>query len=80
MKSRYTLKDLRKIKRLTIDELSEQTGIDTTILKAIELDSGQAEFNDLAKLSRFYGIGLDYIFIGKQSDFGYQLKQEVVNG
>ena len=69
MNSRYTFKDLRKISGLTIERLSEQTDISIGMLKLIERDSGQANYSDIATLSRLYNISADYIHIGKQSDF-----------
>ena len=68
MNSRYTLKDLRKNSGLTIERLSEQTKISVDTLILIESDSGQAEWCDIATLSKLYRISPDYIYIGKQSE------------
>lgn len=79
MNSRYTLKDLRESKGLTFEQLSEQTSISVDTLKLIEQDSGQAEWCDIATLSKLYKISPDYIYIGKQSDFNDKCIAELLD-
>lgn len=76
--SRYTLKDLRKINHLSIEKLSEKTGIDVKTLATIETDSSNISFEVLKKLSRFYCIAANYIFLGRSSEFDTQLIDETM--
>lgn len=76
--SRYTLKDLRKINHLSIENLSEKTGVDVKTLAKVETDSSGISFEVLKKLSCFYCIAANYIFLGKQSDFEAQLIDEMM--
>lgn len=79
MITRYTFKDLRIINHLTIDELSQKTGIKPDDLILIELDSREAEWCDIVTLSRFYKISANYIYIGKQSDFSDKCITELLD-
>lgn len=79
MITRYTFKDLRIIGHFTIDELSQKTGINPDDLVLIELDSREAEWCDIATLSRFYKISANYIYIGKQSVFSDEYITELLD-
>ncbi|WP_242359687.1 helix-turn-helix domain-containing protein [Lactococcus petauri] len=76
--SRYTLKDLRKINHLSIEQLSEKTGVVVETLVTVETDSSNISFEVLKKLSRFYCIAANYIFLGKPSEFDTQLIDETI--
>lgn len=70
---RYTFKDLREISGFRLKEISEKTGLSVNEIKSIESDSGEMEVSICKKLSKFYNIDTDYIFIGKQTDFDKKL-------
>lgn len=76
--SRYTLKDLRKVNRLSIEQLSEKSGVDVETLATVETDSSNISFEVLKKLSRFYCIAANYIFLGRSSEFDTQLIDETM--
>lgn len=78
MSSRYTLKDLRKVNRLSIEQLSEKTGVDVETLTALEIDSSDISFEVMKKLSRFYCIAANYIFLGEQSEFEAEQLDKVI--
>lgn len=69
MRSRYTLKDLRNLDCLSIEELSCETLIPSKTLAELEIDSSDIDYRTLKTLVQFYCISYDYIFLGKQSDF-----------
>ncbi|WP_407350144.1 hypothetical protein VNN41_07315 [Lactococcus garvieae] len=72
MTPRYTFKDLRNFKHLSIEKLAELTGIFPKTLEEIEVDSSSLDRLTLKILTRFYCLPVDYIFIGKQSEFEAQ--------
>lgn len=69
MRSRYTLKDLRNLNRLRIEELSCKTMIPSDTISKLEIDSSDIDYKTLKTLVQFYCISADYIFLGKQSEF-----------
>lgn len=72
-RARYTFKDLLEISGFRLKEISEKTGISVNEIQAIESDSYETEVSICKKLSEFYNIDTDYIFIGKQTDFDKKL-------
>lgn len=78
MRSRYTLKDLRNLNRLSIEELSCQTLIPSEKLEELEIDSSDIDYGTLKTLVQFHCISSDYIFLGKQSDFEARQLDEMI--
>ncbi|WP_285119031.1 helix-turn-helix domain-containing protein [Lactococcus petauri] len=65
--TRYTFKDLRMIKGLTFEQVSDKTDIPVDQIKAIEKDSSDIKPTVYKKLSKLYDIDTNYICIGEQS-------------
>lgn len=59
-----TLKEARTNMGLTIEEVSEKTGIDKDLLIELEKDSSEIEFNTLIELVKLYQISSDDLFLG----------------
>ena len=56
------LEDLRKERRLTLEQLSEQTGLSRVALGNYEADSSKdISYYAIIKLAKFYGITADYL-------------------
>lgn len=55
------LKELRKEKKLTIVEASEQTGIKYTTYRSYETGARQMNDKTLRLLSSFYEVSIDYL-------------------
>ncbi len=67
MKTKLTLqeklRDLRDERKLTLAELSNETGIPTTTLNRLENDEGaHIGYQDVFTLARYYGVSTDYLF------------------
>ncbi|WP_416451269.1 helix-turn-helix domain-containing protein [Lactococcus lactis] len=75
MRSRYTLKDLRDLNRLSLEEVSNKTKITVDRLKFIESDSSEIEASEMYLLSQLYKLSMNYIFFGKQADFDKKLSE-----
>ena len=57
------LEDLRKENHLSLEELSDRTGISSSTLSNYETDEYKSINHDyLIKLADFYGVSLDYLF------------------
>lgn len=80
MRSRYTLKDLRNLDRLSIEELSCKTLIPSETLAELEIDSSDIEYMTLKTMVQFYCISADYIFLGKESEFEAKQIDEMIQG
>jgi transcriptional regulator with XRE-family HTH domain len=65
--TRYTFKELRIIKGLTFEQVSNKTAIPVDQIKAIEKDSSDIKPTVYKKLSKLYDIDTNYICIGEQS-------------
>ena len=65
--TRYTFKDLRMIKCLTFEEVSDKTDIPVDEIKAIEKNSSDIKPTVYKKLSKLYDINTTYICIGERS-------------
>ena len=73
--SRYTLKDLRELKHLSFEEVSEKTKIIVDRLRFLESDSSEIEASEMYLLSQLYKLSMNYIFFGKQADFDKKLSE-----
>lgn len=73
--SRYTLKDLRELNCLSLEEVSNKTKITVDRLKFLESDSSNISGRESINIVKFYRISLDYIFLGKQTDFDKKLSE-----
>ena len=57
------LRDLRDEKKLTLSDLSEETGIPLSTLQRIEgQDDIRVGYQDVAALAKFYVVSIDYLF------------------
>ncbi|MDG4967544.1 helix-turn-helix domain-containing protein [Lactococcus lactis] len=73
--SRYTFKDLRQLNRLSLEQVADKTDISIERLELLESDSSLITGKELNSLSNLYDINLDYVFLGKQSDFDKKLSE-----
>lgn len=80
MTPRYTLKDLRNLNRLSIEELSCETLIPSKTLAELEIDSSDIDYGTLKTMVQFYCISADYVFLGKQSEFEAKQIDEMIQG
>jgi len=64
LKTTLTLQEkLRDVRKLTLAELSNETGIPTTTLQRFESDEdARIGYQDVEVLTRFYGVSADYLF------------------
>ena len=76
------IRDLRQEKKLTLEQLSEQTGLSKFALGSYESNDTKDIFHyAIIKLAKFYGVTTDYLLgISEQKTVGgtshiYQLKQ-----
>lgn len=57
------LKDLRTAKKLKLDDVSEATGISTSILQRLEADEDiRVGYQDIETLAQYYDLSVDYLF------------------
>ncbi|BDR73684.1 hypothetical protein K144316041_23920 [Clostridium tetani] len=61
MKQHEIFLKLRKDNDLTLEELSEKTGISKNMLWHLEKGNRTGTLETLQKLSNFYGVSIDYI-------------------
>lgn len=73
--SRYTFKDLRQLNQLSLEQVSDKTGISIERLELLESDSSLIAGKESNSLSNLYDINLNYVFLGKQSDFDKKLSE-----
>ena len=59
------IKDLRKQKKLSQQQVSEQLGITRVALSHYETGKREPNLRMLQKLSEFYNVSIDYIITGK---------------
>jgi transcriptional regulator with XRE-family HTH domain len=73
--SRYTLKDLRELNHLSLQDLSEKIQLSIDRLNFLESDSSEIEASEMYLLSRLYKLSVNYIYFGKQTDFDKKLNE-----
>ncbi len=56
------LKQLRKEKNATLDDVATRTGMSASLISQIENDKASPSLNSLQVLLRFYGVGLSAFF------------------
>jgi len=57
------LRDLRDERKLTLSDLSGETGIPLSTLQRTEgQDDVRVGYQDIAALAKFYGVSTDYLF------------------
>ena len=61
------LKRLRKELNVTLKEVAIDTGISLTLLCRYEKDWHKANLKNMAKLSNYYGVSIDYIYRGSSN-------------
>lgn len=59
------IKDLRKQKKLSQQQVAEQLGITRVALSHYETGKREPNLRMLQKLSEFYNVSIDYIITGK---------------
>lgn len=67
-----TFRSARLNKKMTIEQVSEMTGITVEELDSIERDSSQATVSKARKLLILYKISCDHVFIGKDPYYEIQ--------
>ena len=72
--SRYCLKDLRELNRLTLEQVTDRTTIPLERLKFLESDSTKIEASERQCISKLYNLSMEYIFFGKQADFDRKIR------
>ncbi|SNY19169.1 Helix-turn-helix domain-containing protein [Orenia metallireducens] len=61
MKYGERLRELRKDKGLTMDELAEQTGLSQSYISEIERNIKEPKFDKLNLLANYFDVSVDYI-------------------
>ena len=72
--SRYTLKDLRELNRLSLRQVSRKTKLSSKRITELEQDSSFITIAEMYRFSELYGISVKYIFLGEQDDFDEKVK------
>lgn len=54
------MKILRKGRKLTQEQLSEQLGVNRATISNYEIGRRQPSLNDLKRFAEFFGVGLDF--------------------
>jgi transcriptional regulator with XRE-family HTH domain len=75
------LKELRKEKGLTQDEVAKKIDIARTTYSGYERGASEPDFEILNKLSDFYSVDLNWLLEGKkqkENDNNYSLPEEVI--
>ena len=72
--SRYTLKDLRELNRLSLRQVSRKTKLSSERITELEQDSSFITIEEMYRLSEIYGLSVKYIFLGEQADFDEKVK------
>ncbi len=73
--SRYTLKDLRELNRLTLKQVARKVKLNRERIAELEQDSSFITIDEMFRFSKFYGLSINYIFIGEQADFDRKLNE-----
>ncbi|MCU5753153.1 helix-turn-helix domain-containing protein [Lactococcus lactis] len=60
--SRYTLKDLRELNRLSLRQVSRKTKLSSERITELEQDSSFITIEEMYRLSEIYGLSVKYIF------------------
>lgn len=60
------LKKLRNKNKITIERLSEIIGVSTSFVGLVERGDSGISIDNLFKLSRVFGVSVDYILTGEQ--------------
>jgi len=61
------LRELRKKKGLSLRQLHKEIGISHITLGSYERGASQPTINNCYKLCRYFGVPLEYLFLGKES-------------
>ncbi len=73
------LKQARKNKRLTQNDVAEQLGVDFTTVSKYENDKSQPDNETLRELAGLYEVSIDWLLTGKISD-GHSVNRLWING
>ena len=73
--SRYTLKDLRELNHLTLKQVARKVKLNRERIAELEQDSSFITIDEMFRFSKFYGLSINYIFIGEQADFDRKLNE-----
>lgn len=77
-KSGERIRQLRKQKKYTQEELAEELNVDRSVLSHIEIGKYTCSVEFLARVSRLFDVSLDYLVFGKeQAKNTVQLKKAI---
>ena len=55
------LKELRKFKGFTLNELSQELGISPQVLSRYELEQHEADYKSTFKIAKFFDVSIEYL-------------------
>lgn len=64
----FTMRAVRVSCGYAEDEVARYCGVSTETINELEIDSGQIDYNLLSKLINLYGVTLDLIYLGSETD------------
>jgi len=64
----FTMRAVRVSCGYVEDEVARYCGVSTETINELEIDSGQIDYNLLSKLIDLYGVPLDIIYLGAETD------------
>ena len=67
------LKALRKIRKLTLNEVSAETGFSQALISQIENDNVSPPIATLSRLAKFYDVKMGYFFDDNSDDCPYEV-------
>lgn len=79
MKTGAKLKNLRKMKKLSQEEVSKVLNLSYSTLSRWENDTRIPTYEDLFKLGQFYGVSVDYLSDPNEESFYWSLVKETVS-
>ena len=65
------IQKLRKAKELSLRKLSSEIGISHNNLASYERDAIVPSLENAVKISRYFNVPLEYLFMGEKADFKY---------
>jgi len=65
------IRTLRKAKSLSLRKLSAEVGISHNNLASYERDAIVPSLENAVKISRYFNVPLEYLFMGEKADFKY---------
>lgn len=62
------LKKLRKLKRLTQDEVAHKVGLNRSTLSNYEINRRTPHLNELERFAEFYGVSIEYFSVSAKDE------------